>query len=291
MILYCISMAFWSFTSGYTYTLEFLYTTDNSAIYAAGFFNNVQFFSYNSNTQNISTIAPWTEDVPNYEHTTELISILIQNYSNVVMHLKYGCRLNETTTELFSPNKINQTLELKNSIDYYLNHSCINQLNRYIDVSHNITFVRSPVTSLVMTYRPNQKLLCRAIDFFPPINIKASWYKDNQLISTTHQIRPSGNGYFQSSISTPFTFGDEHRYTCKITHLSDIFQLHFYWPKDLDSEENDENHDYHSVWLYRILYLLIALFVITFIYCCKTGIQEQLKLHDNTRYQRLDLLT
>lgn len=83
----------------------------------------------------------------------------------------------------------------------------------------------SPVPPLVKVTRHVASavttLRCQALNFYPQ-NITMRWRKDRQPVNAEDvepgDVLPSGDGTYQGWVAVAMPPGEEHRYTCHVTH-------------------------------------------------------------------------
>nr|XP_019569712.1 PREDICTED: hereditary hemochromatosis protein isoform X1 [Rhinolophus sinicus]XP_019569713.1 PREDICTED: hereditary hemochromatosis protein isoform X1 [Rhinolophus sinicus] len=105
----------------------------------------------------------------------------------------------------------------------YLERECPEQLQRLLELGTGVLDRQVPplvkvtrhVASAVTTLR------CQAMNFYPQ-NITMRWWKDRQPVNAEDvepgDVLPSGDGTYQGWVAVATPPGEEHRYTCHVTH-------------------------------------------------------------------------
>lgn len=93
------------------------------------------------------------------------------------------------------------------------------------DCAHPVSPPPSPVPPSVKVTRHVASavttLRCQALSFYPQ-NITMMWWKDRQPVDAKDvepgDVLPNGDGTYQRWVAVALPPGEEHRYTCHVTH-------------------------------------------------------------------------
>ncbi|XP_031305316.1 H-2 class I histocompatibility antigen, Q10 alpha chain [Camelus dromedarius] len=143
----------------------------------------------------------------------------------------------------------------------YLEGVCLPSLLRYLELGGQRFSRREPPTVRVTQHSAQDggtTLRCWALGFYPQ-DISLTWWLDEkQLISKTEyvDIRPSGDGTYQTWVAVQVPAGEESRYTCHVQHSSLNHTLTGSW-------EWPSHHTHFAIIISLILVVLVAGVILT----------------------------